>query len=275
MPQAKLIESVPPADAALPRAAEPAPAIPRYLQETYRWAYLSEGWRWVLDRPSVVSAILWGNANRLMDAAVAEFASGAHVLQTACVYGDFSPRLARRVGAGGRLEVIDVAPLQIANCHRKLSAYPQVRLRVVDASRHDGEGYDGVCCFFLLHEVPEDYKQRIVDRLLASVRPGGKVVFVDYHRPRRNHPLRPVMRAGHALRLPPPGALRPSALEPRDRELRRARGRLRVAQGDLLRRALPEDGGGPPRAVVHRVRQYTARRPRVARRASPAAARRR
>jgi ubiquinone/menaquinone biosynthesis C-methylase UbiE len=194
MPQAKPIESVPPADAALPRAAEPAPGIPRYLQETYRWAYLSEAWRRVLDRPSVVSAILWGNANRLMEAAIAEFAPGAHVLQSACVYGDFSPRLARRVGAGGQLEVIDVAPLQIANCRRKLSAYPQVRLRVVDASRHEGEGYDGVCCFFLLHEVPEDYKHRIVDRLLASVRPGGKVVFVDYHRPRRNHPLRPVMR---------------------------------------------------------------------------------
>jgi ubiquinone/menaquinone biosynthesis C-methylase UbiE len=148
----------------------------------------------VLDRPAVVSAILWGNARRLMDSAVTEFAPGSHVLQTACVYGDFSARLARRVGPAGRLEVIDVAPLQIDNCRRKLAAYPHVRLRVVDASRHDGEGYDGVCCFFLLHEVPEDYKHRIVDRLLASLRPGGKAVFVDYHRPRRSHPLRPVMR---------------------------------------------------------------------------------
>ena len=194
MPQAKLIESAPSERAAPPCAADSPVKIPGYLQETYRWAYLSEGWRRVLDRPSVVSAILWGNANRLMDTAVAEFEPGSHVLQTACVYGDFSARLARRVGTAGRLEVIDVAPLQIANCRRKLADYPHVRLRVVDASRHDGAGYDGVCCFFLLHEVPEDYKRRIVDRLLASLRPGGKAVFVDYHRPRNGHPLRPIMR---------------------------------------------------------------------------------
>lgn len=30
---------------------------------------------------------------------------------------------------------------------------------------------------------------------MAAVRPGGKVVFVDYHRPHAFHPLRPIMQA--------------------------------------------------------------------------------
>lgn len=169
------------------------PEIPNYLRDTYHWAYLSRTGRAVFDRPAMVSAILWGNARRLMSDAAAEFSTGTRVLQTACVYGDFSARLADRVGPQGRLDVIDIAPLQVANCRRKLAAYPQVRLRVADTAAHDGTGYDGVCCFFLLHEVPEDYKHRIVDRVLGSLRPGGKAVFVDYHAPRRWHPLRGVM----------------------------------------------------------------------------------
>jgi ubiquinone/menaquinone biosynthesis C-methylase UbiE len=169
------------------------PEIPDYLRDTYHWAYLSRAGRAVFDRPAMVSAILWGNARRLMSEAAAEFTAGARVLQTACVYGDFSARLAERVGSQGRLDVIDIAPMQVANCRRKLAAYPQVRLRVADTATHEGKGYDGVCCFFLLHEVPEDYKHRIVDRVLGSLRPGGKAVFVDYHAPRRWHPLRGLM----------------------------------------------------------------------------------
>lgn len=170
-----------------------APELPAYLVETYRWAYLSEGWRRILDRSLVVSAILWGNARRLMQSAVAEFAPGSHVLQTACVYGDFSQLLAGQVGRAGSLEVIDVAPLQVENCRRKLVDYPNAQVRVADAAVPTGMTYDGVCCFFLLHEVPEDYKRRIVDSLLSSVRPGGRAVFVDYHRPTPLHPLRAVM----------------------------------------------------------------------------------
>jgi len=169
------------------------PAIPDYLRDTYHWAYLSRVGRAVFDRRAMVCAILWGNARRLMADAAAEFEAGARVLQTACVYGDFSARLAEQVGPDGRLEVIDVAPMQVANCRRKLAGYPQVKLRVADTASHEGNGYDGVCCFFLLHEVPEDYKRRIVDRVLDGLRPGGKAVFVDYHAPRRWHPLRGLM----------------------------------------------------------------------------------
>ncbi len=181
------------------------PEIPDYLRDTYHWAYLSRAGRAVFDRRTMVCAILWGNARRLMADAAAEFERGARVLQTACVYGDFSARLAEQVGPDGRLEVIDVAPMQVANCRRKLAAYPQVKLRVADTATHEGKGYDGVCCFFLLHEVPEDYKQRIVDRVLGSLRAGGKAVFVDYHGPHRWHPLRGPMSV--VFRLLEPFAL--------------------------------------------------------------------
>lgn len=183
----------------LPAVAGTAAIVPSYLMQTYRWAYLDQRTLPWLDRPSVVSAILWGNAGRLMRGAVAEFEPGQKVMQAACVYGDFSRLLAERVGRSGALEVVDVAPLQLANAQRKLAGLPQVRLRCEDLALARDEGatpaYDGVCCFFLLHEVPEQARQLIVDRLLAMVRPGGKVVFVDYHQPARWHPLAPLMAA--------------------------------------------------------------------------------
>lgn len=171
--------------------------IPDYLARTYTWAYLSRHTLPWLDRPEVVSAILWGNANRLMQAAVAEFSAGERVLQAASVYGDFSPMLARQVGASGELDVLDVAQIQVDNTRRKLAGLPWARVRQADLAGSDigvaARSRDAVCCFFLLHEVPDDARRRIVDNLLATVRVGGKVVFTDYHQTRWWNPLRPVM----------------------------------------------------------------------------------
>jgi len=174
-------------------AMEVARDVPLYLRRTYGWAYLWSNSIRLLDRQTVVAAILWGNYARLRDAALAEFEAGQEVLQPACVYGDFSPKLADHLGSDGQLVVGDVAPQQVANCRAKLSGRRTACVKVCDAAEHVPESYDAVCCFFLLHEMPDDHKQRVVDALLATVRPGGKVVFVDYHRPHALHPLRPLM----------------------------------------------------------------------------------
>lgn len=167
--------------------------LPDYLRRTYTWAYLNPRTLPWLDRAPVVSAILWGNAGRLMRWTVAQFVAGERVLQAACVYGDFSAMLARQVGVHGQLEVVDVAPIQVANVRRKFADLPQGGARVADLVKPLDTQYDGVCCFFLLHEVPDAERRRIVANLLAAVRPGGRAVFVDYHRSQRLHPLAPVM----------------------------------------------------------------------------------
>ena len=180
----------------LPPALRPsaalAPAIPDYLMETYYWAYLNPRNVRLLDRELVVSVILWGQHRRLRREAFRELRPGQNVLQPACVYGDFSPALARHLGPRGRLEVIDVAPIQVAGCRRKLRGLPQAHVRLADAAAPGGGPYDAVCCYFLLHELPEDYKRAVVDALLMSVVPGGKVVFMDYHKPHPAHPLKGV-----------------------------------------------------------------------------------
>lgn len=176
--------------------------IPTYLRETYTWAYLSRTGTAIFDHQPVVNAILWGNARRLVDAALAEVREGNAVLQPACVYGTFSRDLAQAVGPRGRLVISDVAPIQLALTRRKVAGLPQVTLARCDASRPGRGPFDVVICFFLLHEVPAGCRRGIVDALLGAARSGGKVVFVDYHRPRSWHPLRPVMGAVFSLLEP-------------------------------------------------------------------------
>lgn len=168
-------------------------SLPDYLRSTYTWAYLDPRHVPLLDRDLVVSTILWGNAHRLMNAAFEEFKPGMEVLQPACVYGPFSRQLAETVGAEGYLEVRDIAPVQIAHTRPKIAGLPQAKLVRADAAQPVGRSFDGICCFFLLHEVPDDWKVKIVANLLEAVRPGGKAVFVDYHKPAAWHPLKPIM----------------------------------------------------------------------------------
>ena len=167
--------------------------IPYYLKETYNWAYVNPRNVKILDHELVVSLILWGQHMRLQRAAFAEIEPGQRVLQPASVYGEFTPNLARYIGPQGVLEVSDINPIQIDICRRKLGSLPWASVRRADARNPGGAPYDVVCCYFLMHELPDDYKHAVVDALLGIVAQGGKVVFVDYHKPHWAHPLKAVM----------------------------------------------------------------------------------
>lgn len=149
-----------PAAAALDRAV----AIPEYLRRTYRWAYLDPRTLRVLDREIVVNAILWGNYQRLVRAACAEFRPGEHVLQAASVYGSQQAGLATQRDCAAR---------------RRFGARlpdPRCRVLLLSVTRDAGQ-------------VQTPRRGRTA-RLREARR---KVVFVDYASPRWFHPLRGLM----------------------------------------------------------------------------------
>ena len=184
-PQARVFAS-----SALASPRTRAPGIPDYLQRTYHWAYLDPRNAKYLDHELVVKTILWRQHHRLEQATFAEIEPEQHVLQSACVYGNFSLTLAEHIGPEGRLEIVDVAEVQVRNCRRKLAGCNHAVVRHEDVLHLRGETFDAVCCYFLMHELPDDYKRGVAAALLDSVRPGGKVVFVDYHKPHWAHPLK-------------------------------------------------------------------------------------
>jgi ubiquinone/menaquinone biosynthesis C-methylase UbiE len=175
------------------------PDIPTYLQETYWWAYLHENSFWFFEREWVVNLILWGNMRRLTNQVLEEtrLAPRSRALQVACVYGNFSSRLADRLAqSGSRLDLVDVAPIQLHNARRKLSRHRNVAYQHQDSAdlHYPDATFDHSVLFFLLHEQPEAVRRKTISEAIRVTRPGGKVVFVDYHRPRRSHPLRYLMK---------------------------------------------------------------------------------
>lgn len=214
------------------RASEPAPAmvepaeqpataassIPYYLTKHYWWAYVHPKAVWFFERQWLIDAILWGNYHRLRDAALDALGAvlPGRTLQVASAYGDFTPSLADRAKAGqGEVDVIDVLPIQLENLKGKLSPDAPVRMTTMDSAALDfaDASFDRVVLFFLLHEMPEDWRRRTLAEALRVVRPGGRIVIVEYARPSRWNPMR-------YLFAPVLAALEPFALDLWRRDIR-------------------------------------------------------
>ena len=174
-------------------------AMPHYLSAYYWWAYVHPNAVRLFERQWLVNLILWGNYARLRDAALAELGSRlpGRTLQVACVYGDLTTRLCRQAAsADGTIDVVDVLPIQLKNLRRKLPADAPARLLAMDSTNMNlpDASYDQALVFFLLHEQPRGYRERTMSEVLRVVKPGGKILIVDYALPRWWHPLRYLWR---------------------------------------------------------------------------------
>lgn len=200
------------AHAGLPHlGSQSAQPIPSYLDVHYWWAYVHPNAVRVFERQWLANLILWGNYARLRDAALGALGEQlpGRTLQVACVYGDLTGRLCRRVAAGcGSLDIADVLPVQLDNLRRKLPPDAPARLVETDSAALPlpDAAYDRALLFFLLHEQPEAYRRRTLAETLRVVKPGGRIVIIDYARPRWWNPLRYVF-------APVLAALEPFALD--------------------------------------------------------------
>jgi ubiquinone/menaquinone biosynthesis C-methylase UbiE len=174
----------------------PLPAsVPYYLSAHYWWAYVHPRAVRVFERQWLVNLILWGNYPRLSESALDELGDElpGTTLQVACVYGDLTERLCARAAAGaGRVDIVDVLPIQLANLRAKLP--PDAPARLLPMNSADlaipAASYERALVFFLLHEQPRYVRARTLAEVARVVKPGGKIVVVDYARPRWWNPLR-------------------------------------------------------------------------------------
>ena len=168
---------------------------PGYLHKIYWWAYEHPLAVRFWDHGFLINFILLGNYDRLVNAVLDEFSDGldGDTLQISCAYGKLTPRLENRLNEGGRLDVIDVLKVQLENVRRKLK-WPGERVRLIqcDATRLNcpDASYDQVLMFFLPHELPGDKRRQALSEAVRVVKPGGKVILVEFHRPKWWHPLR-------------------------------------------------------------------------------------
>ena len=166
-------------------------AVPGYLAQTYWWAYVHPNAVQLFERQWLVNLILWGNFGRLRDAALdalagAPAAHAAGRLRLRRPHATAARSASRRAAASTWSTCCRV---QLDNLARKLPGDARVGLhpgRQLRARHSPTRTYDQALLFFLLHEQPEDVRRRTLAEALRVVKPGGRLVIVDYHRPARS-----------------------------------------------------------------------------------------
>ncbi|MGV3278162.1 rhodoquinone biosynthesis methyltransferase RquA [Rickettsiales bacterium LUAb2] len=177
--------------------------VPNYLQEVYSWCYLNPKNVSRLDNSLLINLALYGNSNKLIKSYLKEIKPSDTILHIGNNYGKLLPLIAKKLNNTGKLDLIDVIPLQLANALKKLKDFNNVDLWQQDASVSYYRDYSFVGCYFLLHELPLKVKVEVLNNILDQVyNNNAKAVIIDYHHPILYHPLRPILRIVNTILHP-------------------------------------------------------------------------
>lgn len=110
---------------------------------------------------------------------------GNYVLDVGCGTGTMAAMMAQRVGAEGQVVGIDLSPRMIEIATRKAQ---MAQLTFLQANAEDVPYPDNyfhtVTIIFALHEMPRAARGNTLNEIYRVLKPGGRLVVVDYYEPR-------------------------------------------------------------------------------------------
>jgi demethylmenaquinone methyltransferase/2-methoxy-6-polyprenyl-1,4-benzoquinol methylase/phosphoethanolamine N-methyltransferase len=114
---------------------------------------------------------------------LADVAPGDRILDVGCGPGRLAIVAGTMVGPSGEVCGIDPAPEMIALA-RENAGRAVVRVRfevgVIEALPYADDGFDLVLSSLMLHHLPDDLKRRGLAEVSRVLRPGGRLVAVDF-----------------------------------------------------------------------------------------------
>jgi len=157
--------------------------MPFYLARHYWWAYLWQAGVWFFDHQPIINAILFGQYKKLMQITLARLGEGqtGRMLQMTCVYGSLTPTLLSRF-SGKYLHIMDIAPAQLKLARRKSGPGNRLIAARMNAEHlaYRNHAFDTIVLFFLLHEMPDDARQRAMSEAVRIISPGGRLIVTEY-----------------------------------------------------------------------------------------------
>ncbi len=144
--------------------------------------------RWATFYDPLVKLLTLGQATRLRRSTVALAAieAGTHVLDVGCGTGDLTLAAWQRTGPTGVVAAIDPAAEMIAVAQRKAAkrhATVDFRVGVIEALPFADASFDVVLSSFMMHHLPDDLKRQGLAEIERVLRPGGRLLIVDFKGP--------------------------------------------------------------------------------------------
>lgn len=146
----------------------------------------------LVDRMFVVSTILLFQYNNLVKCVVKRLnpsLKGKRILQISCAFGNVSEKIAESCASQEAAEFVltDIMQSEIDNAERKLKRFGKLCTFLKQDGTNlqfEDQSFDYVVVFFLPHELPFDKKGQLIEEANRVLKPGGKVIFGEFHKPR-------------------------------------------------------------------------------------------
>lgn len=143
----------------------------------------------VLHRARLYDFVLWlflhGRERAFRDQVIAlsGLRPGERVLDVGCGTGTLALHAAARTGAGGLVHALDASPELLARGQKKARdarADVTFHLGTAEALPFHDASFDVVLNTMMLHHLPEPARARCAGEMRRVIRPGGRVLVVDF-----------------------------------------------------------------------------------------------
>ena len=141
-------------------------------------------------RYDLVAAVMFAGRGRRFRGYVADLLGvdrGDRVLDVGCGTGTLTLVLAGRAGPQGAVTGVDAAPEMIAAAHAKAGAKegaPTFQVAPAQDLPFADGSFDAVSTSLLIHHLPEADRVGAIREMLRVLRPGGRLLIVEFQAPR-------------------------------------------------------------------------------------------
>jgi ubiquinone/menaquinone biosynthesis C-methylase UbiE len=144
-------------------------------------------WAHVYDLFANVVTLGRAAAMREQTVELAALRPGERALEVGCGTGEVAQRARVRVGADGHVSGIDPSVDMIAQAQRKAirgGLDIDYRVGAIEALPYAEASFDVVLSSLMMHHLPDALKQAGLTEVWRVLKPGGRLLIVDFERPR-------------------------------------------------------------------------------------------
>lgn len=164
--------------------------VPEYLKAVYDRRYFHPLLSKMFDDEWTAGLATFFQEKKLTKVVTNEIIEGNDVLQLGIASGSFERDVATKMNSIGKYHIEDLSPSHAEAVNPRISPWLNVAVKERDFTIPNDLRYDVVIGYFLLHELPDTRKKAVLKRAFNALKPTGKMIFVDYARPKQFHPLK-------------------------------------------------------------------------------------